>query len=127
MQSPKGSVVALAMRPGMARTIFDAGELARLREVAEVRGPCDPADTESLHAALREATAAITCWGSPRFDEQLLAAAPHLRLIAHSAGTVKPHVSGAVYDRGIRVTTAAAALAVPVAQYTVAMMVALQG
>jgi len=99
----------------MARTMFDGDDLARLRDVAEVRGPSDPADAESLYAALREAMAVITCWGSPRFDEQLLEVAPHLRLIAHSAGTVKPHVSDAVYDRDIRVTTAAAALAVPVA------------
>ena len=113
------------MRPGMARTMFGGDDLARLREAADLRGPCDPADGESLHEALREAAAVITCWGSPRFDEQLLAAAPHLRLIAHSAGTVKPHVRDAVFDRGILVTTAAAALAVPVAQYTVAMMVAL--
>jgi phosphoglycerate dehydrogenase-like enzyme len=44
-------------------------------------------------------------------------------MIAHSAGSVKGIVTDAVYDRGIRVTTAAGANAAPVAETTVAMMV----
>src|SRR6185369_1136220 len=48
---------------------------------------------------------------------------PRLRMIAHSAGSVKGIVTDAVYDRGIRVTTAAGANAAPVAETTVAMMV----
>jgi phosphoglycerate dehydrogenase-like enzyme len=71
---------------------------------------------------LAEADALITGWGSPRIDKSVLDLAPRLRLIAHAAGTVKGHVSPACWDRGITVTTAAGANAVPVAEYTLAFI-----
>lgn len=52
--------------------------------------------------------------------EEVLAAAPRLALFAYAAGTVKWQVTDAVWSRDIRVTSAAAANAVPVAEYTVA-------
>ncbi len=44
------------------------------------------------------------------------------RLFAYAAGTVKWQVTDAVWERDIVVTSAAAANAVPVAEYTVAMV-----
>ena len=41
-------------------------------------------------------------------------------MIAHAAGTVKDHLTPAVWQRNIRVTSAAAANAVPVAEFTLA-------
>jgi phosphoglycerate dehydrogenase-like enzyme len=76
-----------------------------------------------LEDLLPQAQVAITGWGSARFDEALLARSPKLKLIAHSAGSVKRIVSNAVYDRGIRVTTSAAVNASPVAETAVAMIV----
>jgi phosphoglycerate dehydrogenase-like enzyme len=49
-----------------------------------------------------------------------LRSAPRLRLIAHAAGTVKFTVDPSAYARGIRVTHAAEANAIPVAEYTLA-------
>ena len=116
-------VVALALSEEVARCMFRPVDLERLRTVAQVRGPVDARDRQALRQALAEATVAISGWGSPRFDEDLLAMAPKLRLLAHSAGTVKPFVSDALFARGIRVSTAASVNAIPVAQFTVAMMV----
>jgi phosphoglycerate dehydrogenase-like enzyme len=48
---------------------------------------------------------------------------PRLRAVAHSAGSVKPVVDDVVWSRGIAVTSSAAANAVPVAEFTVAMIV----
>src|SRR5690606_18954688 len=50
----------------------------------------------------------------------VLAAAPRLRAIVHAAGTVKLHVTDACWERGLLVSSAAAANAVPVAEYTLA-------
>ena len=50
----------------------------------------------------------------------MLDRAPRLCLFAYGAGTVKWQVTDAVFERGIVVTSAAAANAVPVAEYTVA-------
>ena len=61
-------------------------------------------------------------WGCPPLTADMLAQAPNLRRFAYAAGTVKWQVTDAVWERGIVVTSAAAANAVPVAEYTVAMI-----
>jgi phosphoglycerate dehydrogenase-like enzyme len=117
------SVVALVLPPATSSFMFRESDLQRLRAMAEVVGPIDVRERAADRSLLGAARVAITGWGTPAIDAGLLAAAPNLRLIAHSAGSVKYLVNEAVYDRGIRVSTAAGANAVPVAQFTVAMMV----
>lgn len=116
-------VVAVVMPGHIQAQMFTPADMTRLRATATVVIPTTSNDPTATTAALSDATVAITGWGSPRFTDEMLAGAPRLRLIAHSAGTVKGLVNDAVYDRGIRVTTAAAANATPVAEFTVAMMV----
>jgi phosphoglycerate dehydrogenase-like enzyme len=103
--------------------MFAPRDLARLEEAATVVGPVETASAAELEEILASARVAITGWGSARFDKALLARSPMLRLVAHSAGSVKRIVTEAVYDRGIHVTTAAAANAAPVAETAVAMIV----
>jgi phosphoglycerate dehydrogenase-like enzyme len=64
----------------------------------------------------------ITGWGCPSLDETVLASAPLLRAVAHTAGSVRGHITDACWERGIEVSSAAAANALPVAEYTVAMI-----
>lgn len=45
----------------------------------------------------------ITGWGTPVFDEEILEFADDLKLIAHDAGTIRPMIGEAVYEKGIRV------------------------
>jgi len=65
---------------------------------------------------------AITSWKSPRFSEAVVARADRLRLILHSAGTVRPFVSRAVFERGITVTNANAAMSRVTAEAALALM-----
>ncbi len=60
--------------------------------------------------------AIITGWGTPPFTPAVLDGADRLRLIAHSAGSVKAMLPKAVFARGIAVTHAASALAPAVAE-----------
>src|SRR5438105_9453502 len=115
-------VVALMLSPQVAEMMFAARDLDRLKSAAQVFGPFEKTDLSGIKIGLGEAVAIITGWGSPQFDELLLRAAPKLKLISHSAGSVKPIVTDALYERGIKVTTSAAGNAVPVAQFTIAMM-----
>ena len=115
--------VTLALAEPLHNGMFAAEDLARLSQAARVLGPVPEANAGTIAPLLEDATVAITCWGSPKFDADLLKRAPKLRLIAHSGGSIKPVVTDAVYDRGIQITTAAAANAQPVAETTVAMMV----
>ncbi|WP_327173736.1 hydroxyacid dehydrogenase [Streptomyces sp. NBC_01336] len=62
----------------------------------------------------------ITSWGCRPLDDAVLARMPMLRAVVHAAGSVKHHVTEACWDRGLLVSTAAAANAVPVAEYTLA-------
>ena len=80
-------------------------------------------DAAAARLLLAGADGCLTCWGSPPLSADLLSAAPGLRIIAHAAGTVRPYLSDAVWERGIAVVNAAGAIAEEVAQYTAALIV----
>ncbi|QYM78884.1 hydroxyacid dehydrogenase [Horticoccus luteus] len=89
-----------------------------------VPAPVGPAECAVLPSAtLAAIDVAFTGWSSPQFDAALLARLPRLRAVFHGAGSVRPYVSEAFWQRGITLTNAAAANAVPVAEYTVSMVV----
>jgi phosphoglycerate dehydrogenase-like enzyme len=69
-----------------------------------------------LAAKLPGMDAVITGWGIVKLTAEVLAGADKLRLIAHSAGSVKGFVTDAVFDRGIAVTHAAGRIADSVAE-----------
>lgn len=79
---------------------------------------------EELMERVADADACITSWGSPQFTEEVVAAAPHLKIIAHAAGTVKPYVTEAVFARGIIVVGAAPAIARYVGEMALALTLA---
>ncbi|MGW7680022.1 hydroxyacid dehydrogenase [Kribbella sp. NPDC054772] len=72
---------------------------------------------------LAEAEVLLTGWGCPRITPDVLDAAPKLRAIVHAAGTIKTFVDADVFERGIEVSSAAAANAIPVAEFTLAAIV----
>jgi phosphoglycerate dehydrogenase-like enzyme len=59
-------------------------------------------------------------WGGPRLDEPFLTAAPNLRVLFYGAGSLAGVLTDAAWRRGILLTTAAAANAIPVAEYSLA-------
>jgi phosphoglycerate dehydrogenase-like enzyme len=98
--------------------------MTRLSEAADL----DPAlvvqdFTDPLAAdALTRADVLITGWGCPRLDTGALTAAPRLRTVLHAAGSVRSLVGEAVWERGITVSSAVTGNALPVAEYTLAMI-----
>lgn len=72
--------------------------------------------------ALAAAEVVITGTGTAMLDEDDLDRAPKLHAIVHAAGTLRPIVGESAYDRGIRLSSQAVANALPVAEYTVAMI-----
>ncbi|GAA1578755.1 MULTISPECIES: hydroxyacid dehydrogenase [Kribbella] len=77
----------------------------------------------SVAGELAEADVLLTGWGCPRITAEVLDAAPKLRAVVHAAGTVKTFVDPVVFERGVEVSSAAAANAIPVAEFTVAAIV----
>jgi phosphoglycerate dehydrogenase-like enzyme len=83
----------------------------------------EPASKEELLALLPAANGCLTSWGVARLDAGVIAAAPRLQIMAHMGSSVTRFVSEALWQRGIRVTTAAPALARDVAVTTLGLMI----
>jgi phosphoglycerate dehydrogenase-like enzyme len=113
-----------AMDPVHLPLLFPPPLMARLRRTAGidtalvVRDFADPAVAD----ALAPAEVLITGWGCPRLDAGVLAAAPKLRAVLHAAGSVRSLIGEALWEHGVTVSSAVAGNAVPVAEYTLAMI-----
>jgi phosphoglycerate dehydrogenase-like enzyme len=69
-------------------------------------------------AALAEADVLFATWGMPKLDEEFLAAAPRLKAVFYAAGSVKGFATPESYKRGILISSAWQANAIPVAEYS---------
>jgi len=120
---PSRPTLALAMNEISHRRVVDDELLGRLAAVADVwPGVLDEFESAAARQVLADTEILVTGWGCPPLTSQVVAAAPRLRAVVHSAGSVRAHVTDAVWDAGIQVTSAAAANAIPVAEYTLAMV-----
>lgn len=61
-------------------------------------------------------------WGMPVLSASLLDRMPSLRAVFYAAGSVRPFVTSASWERGIRVFSSAHANALPVAEFTFAQI-----
>ncbi|WP_405825542.1 hydroxyacid dehydrogenase [Streptomyces sp. NBC_01390] len=115
---------ALAMSPDAAAAVLDPASLAALAAVCDLAPlpVLDDFSTERARGILADVDLLVTGWGCPVLDTDALEAAPRLRAVVHTAGSVRPHVTDACWERGIEVSSAAAANALPVAEYTLAMI-----
>ncbi|MFF1547109.1 hydroxyacid dehydrogenase [Streptomyces sp. NPDC058291] len=113
-----------AMDPVHLPLLFPEPLMARLRRTAEIDSALVVRDFSdgSAAAQLADAEVLITGWGCPRLDDRLFASAPRLRAVLHAAGSVRSLVDDALWERGVTVSSAVTGNAVPVAEYTLAMI-----
>ncbi|PSL37615.1 phosphoglycerate dehydrogenase-like enzyme [Labedella gwakjiensis] len=102
--------------------LFDAGLAARLSALLDLRVPprVSELSSPSTRSRLAEIEVLVTGWGAPPIDQDVLDAAPALRAVFHTGGSVKSLMTQAAWDRGIVVTSAAEANAIPVAEFALA-------
>lgn len=115
--------ILLAMMPGLLDYAFTDGQRRRLAEIGDVLNDGEPLDeltSPGSRELLGRTDVLVGHWGCPTLTEDVMVEAPRLALFAYAAGTVKWQVTDAVWARDVVVTSAAAANAVPVAEYTVA-------
>ncbi|WP_328296917.1 hydroxyacid dehydrogenase [Streptomyces sp. NBC_00435] len=114
----------LAMAPELVPRLLNEAIARRLHAVAELdlEIVADDFARPEVATALAEAEILLTFWGAPSIDIGVLSSAPRLRAVVHAAGSVKSLVSDACWERGITVSSAALANSLPVAEYTVAMV-----
>ncbi|WP_031519361.1 hydroxyacid dehydrogenase [Streptomyces sp. NRRL F-5123] len=123
MQTRPHALVAMSRSSFDAH--FDRSRLERLASLVTLGDPVwtDDLDSSAARARLADAEVLLTSWGAPELTPARLAAAPRLRALLHCAGSVRGLVGDVVWQRGIRVTSAADANAVPVAEYTLAAII----
>ncbi|MYW64615.1 hydroxyacid dehydrogenase [Streptomyces sp. SID8379] len=79
-----------------------------------------PLDTPEAVEVLATTEILVTGWDCPPLTRQVLSRAPRLRAVVHAAGSVRPLVTDAVWERGLTVSSAADANAGPVVAFTLA-------
>ncbi len=116
--------IFVAIRPALYQALFRPAADERLQALGAVhfQAGADNLTSAELAQCIRGQEVVITGWGSPSFTDEVLAAADRLRLIAHSAGTIKRLLPPAVFTAGHRVTHAAAAMEIPVAETTLLLI-----
>lgn len=125
------------MHDAVARELLSREHCERLRRICRLvpdssPGPLfidgEPADGpgqlpvqrsfQTLAGHRLEVEVLITSWGCPKLDSKTIESFPRLRLIAHMGGSVKGFIDDLAWRRGVLVCNAAAAAAVPVAEFT---------
>ena len=110
--------VALLLSEQLQKRLFTAAALQQLTSLATVvQFPEGQPDADALLPLLKHASICITGWDTPPLSPLVPENSPHLRLIAHTAGTVHHLFDPSIFAQGIRVTHSAAALADGVAVF----------
>lgn len=111
----------------MFRQCFAEKDLRRLDAYFDWQAP-EADGTGRLHAAwdaiAPELHAVVTGWDSPALTEGMLATAPHLEVILHSAGSIRPFIPDTVWNSGIRISTCNDVLGQGVAETTIGLIIA---
>ncbi|WP_172717097.1 hydroxyacid dehydrogenase [Neorhizobium sp. T6_25] len=116
----------IAMRDELPEGFFGSREWARLKAVADVIPgfPFTDFDSPAGAEALAEADILLAAWGTPALTKVRLRRAPRLRMVAYAAASVRTVAPAEFWETpGILVTTAASAMAVPVAEFTFAAII----
>ncbi|HMO26636.1 MAG TPA: hydroxyacid dehydrogenase, partial [Tepidisphaeraceae bacterium] len=103
------------------RKLFSVSADQKLRALGPIRFNESDIDwsADELCQRIGEADVLVTSWRTPRLTDDILDRAPRLKLVAHSAGSVKFMLDESLMARGIAVSTAGAAMVQPVAETTV--------
>lgn len=115
------TVVAITHAESELPRYFLPEDLNRLRAAGTVR-VLGNNKFAAIRDQLGDVDILLGSWGMPKLTSDLLAAAPKLRAVCYAAGSVKTFVTDESYARNVAITTAMHANAIPVAQWTVALI-----
>jgi phosphoglycerate dehydrogenase-like enzyme len=114
----------VTLRPSLHQILFSSESDQLLRTLGEItfHEREKNLSTQELVEGIGHYEVVVTGWGAPKFDNDVLNAAGRLRLIAHTAGSIKAMLPPPVFAHGIAVTHAAVAIAPAVAEMTLALI-----
>jgi phosphoglycerate dehydrogenase-like enzyme len=131
MMKTSKPLVSIALHPQLFEQVGLARYLPAWEQNAAIQtwqGPGNP-PADWLQDAVRRAAVLVTGWGTPSLIDLLRDWSPEtspLRLVAHTAGSVKQLVSGDLLERGLLVTHANDSLAEAVAEFTFGAILAMR-
>ena len=114
---------ALAMMPGIEDRVLSPEARTELEMLVDLVAPTGVDLGVLSDDVLAEVEILVGGWGCSALDAALMARMPKLRQLAYAAGTVKATVTPATWQHGVVVSSAAAANAVPVAEFTFAAII----
>jgi phosphoglycerate dehydrogenase-like enzyme len=101
--------------------IYGPEQQAQIARMVEVLAPVlSPQEALQRPDLLQQMDVLLSGWGGPILDKNFLESAPKLKALIYGAGTVRHMLSPEFWDRKIVLTTANAANAVPVAEFSLA-------
>jgi phosphoglycerate dehydrogenase-like enzyme len=101
--------------------IYGEEEREAIAGLADVYAPPQTGDSLAKNPrVLAEAEVILSGWGAPKMDGAFLEAAPRLRVVLYGAGSIRGVATPDLWERGVRITSAYAANAVPVSEYVLA-------
>lgn len=118
----KSRILVTIPRGEVFTTFFDEENIRVMEALGEVEWnekSCQFTSDE-LKERLQGKDICVTGWGCPVLDEEVLQNADRLKMIAHTGGSVKPYVTDAVYERGIKVVSGNRVFAESVAESVIA-------
>lgn len=114
----------LVMNEDRLADVYPRNVLERLAQSVDL---CHPPLTRrqltSSPELMNDVDVLLTSWGAPRLDAEFLASAPNLKAVFLAAGSIKGIVTDEFWSREIPIVSAAAANAIPVAEFTLAQIV----
>ena len=122
--SQSQSRILVLPRPKLYQELFGPDDDRLLRSLGEVvlheseSGP----SAEELAANIGGFDIVVTGWGSPIFTDEVVKAATDLKLLTHTAGSIKYMFPPVLFERGIKITHAAPAIAGAVAEWALLLI-----
>jgi phosphoglycerate dehydrogenase-like enzyme len=103
--------------------IYSPQQVAWIAELVDLLAPqLEPQAVRDNPALLAGVELVFTGWGSLTYAAEILQAAPDLKMVFYGAGSVRSTVTDAFWERGVRITSAWGANAVPVVEYCLAQI-----
>jgi phosphoglycerate dehydrogenase-like enzyme len=104
--------------------IYGPPETEEIDRLVEIYAPVQTAaGLQKDPSILHDAEIIFSGWGAPQLTSGLLAAAPNLKVVLYGAGSVHYFVTDAFWERGILLSSAWGANAVPVSEYALAHII----
>lgn len=103
--------------------IYGEKEREDIEKVVDIYAPVQSSeDIRGNLDLLKDVEVIFSGWGAPILDKKFLNSAPKLKAIFYGAGTIKYFTTEEFWERNITITSAYAANAVPVAEYTLSQI-----